>query len=258
MNYSDILKDVRKIVVKTGKYQLEKFSDKKFHIDTKSSVVDLVTEVDLESEKMILSHLTGRYPDISYISEERGASETTSEYKWILDPLDGTTNFAQGLPIFSISLALVKKDVSVLGVVYVPSTDEFFYAVKGEGAFLNDFRINVSDRTDLEQCVLATGFSYSRSVDMSNNLQIFAYFAPKVRGLRRMGSASYDMCNVARGALDGYWEMNLRIWDVAAGDIIIKEAGGGIRYFEQKDGISLGSGNDEICGVLYKKISEYL
>jgi myo-inositol-1(or 4)-monophosphatase len=199
-----------------------------------------------------------KYPGIPYISEERGASEPSAEYRWVLDPLDGTTNFAQGLPIFSISLALVKNDVSVLGVVYVPSTDELFHAIKGEGAYMNDNRINVSERTNLEECVLGTGFSYSRSIDMKNNLDVFSYFAPMVRGMRRMGSASYDMCNVARGALDGYWEMNLRIWDVAAGDIIIKEAGGSIVYFEKKEGISLAAGNDAVCGILYKKISEYL
>ncbi len=258
MDYTDVLKDVKKILIKTGKYQLEKFHSRDFEFDTKSTIVDLVTEVDLESERMILDYLQSKYPDVSSLSEERGETLVSGEYRWILDPLDGTTNFAQGLPIFAISIALVKNDISVMGAVYNPSLNEFFHAIKGEGAYLNDRKIEVSERLELEQCVLATGFSYSRADDMHNNLDAFSYFAPSVRGLRRLGSASYDMCNVARGAIDGYWEMNLRIWDVAAGDVIIKEAGGSIVYFEQKDGISLVCGNDHICGILYKKISEYL
>lgn len=258
MNYSDILKDVKRIVVKTGKYQLDKFHNKEFSIKTKSTVVDLVTEVDLESERMVIDYLKHKYPDISYLSEERGTDNAEAEYKWVIDPLDGTTNFAQGIPIFSISVALMKNDTSVLGVVYDPVTGELFHAIRGEGAYQNDKRICVSKRSELDQSVLATGFSYSRAADMHNNLDVFAYFAPLVRGLRRLGSASYDMCNVARGSLDGYWEMNLRIWDVAAGDVIIKEAGGSIVYFEHKDGISLVCGNDIICGILYKKISQYL
>ena len=258
MNYAEVLKDVKKIVIKTGKYQLEKFNSRDFSIDAKSTIVELVTEVDLESEKRILDNLSNKYPEISYVSEERGSSENQSEYKWILDPLDGTTNFSQGLPVFTISLALTKRGNSVLGIVYNPFTNEFFHAIKGVGAFLNDKRIGVSNRKKLENCVLGTGFSYSRAIDMQNNLEIFSYFGPLVRGLRRLGAASYDLCNVARGALDGYWEMNLRIWDVAASDIIIKEAGGSIVYVEQKEGISLVCGNDDICGVLYRKISEYL
>ncbi|RKD33454.1 inositol monophosphatase family protein [Thermohalobacter berrensis] len=250
----EVLNNVKSWAKEVGKIQLEYLEKEDLKINTKSSKVDLVTEVDELSEKYILDKIKKHYPDHKILSEESGEIDLDSDYLWIIDPLDGTTNYAQGLPIFAISIALQHKGETLLGVVYLPKLDEMFEALKDEGAYLNGKRINVSNKSNLQDCVLATGFPYDKRTHKDNNANYFAHFVPKVRGLRRMGAAAYDLANVAAGRLDGFWEINLSPWDVAAGVLIIKEAKGKVIYLDDKRGISLVAGNKIVCKKVLNEI----
>lgn len=241
------LERVKKWAKEVGEIQKEYFRNGNLLINTKSTSVDLVTEVDELSEKHILNSIKENYPLHGILSEESGQADVESDYLWIVDPLDGTTNFAQGLPIFAISIALKYKDQTVLGVVYSPIVNQLFEAVKGKGAYLNGEEIIVGNKKYLNKCVLGTGFPYDRAIHKDNNANYFSHFVPKVRGLRRMGAAAYDLANVAAGSLDGFWEINLSPWDIAAGELIIEEAGGKVIHLKEKRGISLVAGNEVIC-----------
>lgn len=251
------LEKVKKCAREVGEIQKEKFRSKSLKIDIKSTGVDLVTEVDKLSEEHILNTIRENYPLHGILSEESGQADIESDYLWIVDPLDGTTNFAQGLPIFAISIALKYKEEAVLGVVYAPVLDQLFEAVKDNGAYLNGEKITVGKKKDLTNCVLGTGFPYDRAISKDNNANYFANFVPKVRGLRRMGAAAYDLANIAAGSLDGFWEINLSPWDIAAGEILIKEAGGKIVFLKEKRGVSLVTGNEDICEKILEEI-EYV
>ncbi|MCT4564663.1 MAG: inositol monophosphatase [Maledivibacter sp.] len=257
LDLSLALERVKKWAREVGDIQKEYFKSSNLLINTKSTGIDLVTEVDELSEKHILNCIKENYPLHGVLSEESGQDHVDSDYLWIVDPLDGTTNFAQGLPIFAISIALKYKEETMLGVVYAPLVDQLFEAVKGKGAYLNGEDIFVGNKKDLSKCVLGTGFPYDRAIHKDNNANYFAHFVPKVRGLRRMGAAAYDLANVAAGSLDGFWEINLSPWDIAAGELIIKEAGGKIVYLKDKRGISLLAGNENICQKLINEI-EYI
>lgn len=247
LNLDIALEKVKTWAREVGEIQRENFKKESLKISTKSTGVDLVTEVDELSEKYILSAIKENYPLHGILSEEAGKADTESDYLWVVDPLDGTTNYAQGLPIFAISIALKYKDKTVLGVVYSPIVDQMFEALREKGAYLNGEKINVGNKKDLDRCVLATGFPYDRATNNDNNANYAAHFVPKVRGIRRMGAAAYDLANVAAGVLDGYWELDLSPWDVAAGQLIIEEAGGKIVFLKEKRGISLVTGNESIC-----------
>lgn len=250
-----ILKDVKAWVKEVGRIQRENLGKENLLIETKSSEVDLVTEVDKLSEKFFLQALKKKYPDHSILSEEAGENEKLgSEYRWIIDPLDGTTNFAQGLPIFSISIALQYKKETILGVIYVPMLDLLFEAIKGKKAFVNGKEISVGAKYNMRECLLATGFPYDQYQNEDNNTNYFAHFVPRARGIRRMGSAAYDLANIAAGILDGYWELNLSVWDVAAGILLVEEAGGKVILLEEKRGISLIAGNHNISDQIHKEI----
>jgi len=251
------LERTKKWAREIGDIQREYFKKESLKINTKSSCVDLVTEVDELSEKHILSAIKENYPLHGILSEESGKADIESDYLWIIDPLDGTTNYAQGIPIFSTSIALKFKEETILGVVYSPIVDQLFESAKGRGAYLNGEKISVSEKIDLSQCVLATGFPYDRAVNIDNNANYFAHFVPRVRGLRRMGSAAFDLATVAAGCLDGYWELNLSLWDIAAGQLIIEEAGGKVVFLNEKRGISLVAGNNIICEKILKEL-EYV
>lgn len=247
LNLDIALEKVKTWAREVGEIQRENFKKESLKINTKSTGVDLVTEVDELSEKYILNAIKENYPLHGILSEEAGKADTESDYLWVVDPLDGTTNYAQGLPIFAISIALKYKDETVLGVVYSPIVDQMFEALREKGAYLNGEKINVGNKKDLDRCVLATGFPYDRATNNDNNANYAAHFVPKVRGIRRMGAAAYDLANVAAGVLDGYWELDLSPWDVAAGQLIIEEAGGKIVFLKEKRGISLVAGNESIC-----------
>lgn len=194
--------------------------------------IDLITEIDLRSEQRITKILEREYPDHDILAEEGEGLNRKAEYRWIIDPLDGTTNYAHGFPCFSISIALEKKERVILGVVFDPLRKEIYVARKGKGAYLNRKRINVSKTEKLSEALLATGFAYDVRVSPENNLDHFSNFILSAQGIRRAGSAALDLCYVASGRFDGFWEMKLKPWDTAAGYLIVKEAGGRVTDFK--------------------------
>jgi len=188
--------------------------------------IDLVTEADHASEALILKRVRSAYPDCAILSEESGASANKSSAIWIADPLDGTTNFAHGLPIFCVTLALVIDGVIEVGVTYDPIHDELYTAQRGQGAYLNGERLQVSSVTTLGRALLVTGFPYDRRTNPNNNIRQFANFLLCAQGVLRLGSAALDLGAVAAGQIDGYWEARINPWDVAAGALLVTEAGG--------------------------------
>lgn len=195
-------------------------------VANKSSAVDLVTEFDLASERLIANGLRGHFADHAIYGEESGGTLPTAGPVWVIDPLDGTTNFAHGYPLFSVTLALLVDGQPELGVTYDPLRDDLFWAQRGQGAWRGDQRLHVSPAVDLGASLLATGFPYDRASTADNNLAEFSHFMPQTRGVRRGGSAALDIAWVAAGWLDGYWERNIEVWDLAAGVLMVREAGG--------------------------------
>ena len=188
---------------------------------------DLVTEADRLSERAIVQALRERYPDHAIIAEEEVKDDTGArEHCWYVDPLDGTTNFVHGLPLFCCSIALYRRDEPLAGVCYNPYTDECFFGARGMGAFLNSetIKLSVSREDALERALLVTGFAYDQ--EKHPNLGVFSHILPKAQGVRRLGSAALDLCYVAAGRFDGYWERGLNSFDVAAGALMVLEAGG--------------------------------
>ncbi|HEX9615602.1 MAG TPA: inositol monophosphatase family protein [Bacteroidota bacterium] len=194
---------------------------------------NLVTELDRQAEEIIIRHIRREYPDHDVLAEESGDDDRRSEYRWIIDPIDGTTNFAHGLPIYSVSIGLEHNGDLVAGVVYDPSREELFTAEKGKGASLNRERIRVSGISTLIESVLVTGFPYDVKSD-TGNIRHFQNFLVEAQAVRRLGSAALDLCYVACGRLDGYWEMSLSPWDMAAGVLLVQEAGGTVTDHEGK------------------------
>jgi myo-inositol-1(or 4)-monophosphatase len=197
--------------------------------------VDLVTNFDNQSQQMIFDLLAKNFPDHDYIAEEGLDQEKGGEYRWIFDPLDGTTNYAHGFPIFSVSIALEFKGKIVCGVVYDPMRDETFSGIKSDGAFLNGERIRVSNVNDLDKSLLATGFPYDLRESDENNIIHFNNFVTRAQAIRRCGSAALDLCYVACGRFDGFWELKLKPWDVAAASLIVQEAGGHLSDFQNQE-----------------------
>lgn len=193
--------------------------------------VDIVTEMDKRSEALIKEEITKTFPDHGILAEESDELKTTSGFRWVIDPLDGTTNYAHGFPFFCVSIGFEEKGEVVLGVVYDPMLDELFVAEKGKGAYLNGSRIQVSKVESLDRSLLATGFPYDLRTSKENNLDFFSIFSLKAQAIRRAGSAALDLSYIASGRFDGYWELKLKPWDVAAGSLIVKEAGGVITDF---------------------------
>jgi myo-inositol-1(or 4)-monophosphatase len=188
--------------------------------------IDIVTEADRASEALILSAIRRSYPDHDILSEESAAICKGSSFRWIIDPLDGTTNYAHGYPVFCVSIALEKKGEVCLGAVFNPMLDEMFVAEKGGGAFLNGRRLKVSTTAILSHSLLATGFPYDIRESKDNNINYFIQMARKVQAVRRAGSAALDLAYVAAGRFDGFWELKLQPWDTAAACLLVREAGG--------------------------------
>ena len=195
----------------------------------KDSAFNLVTEADLKSEDTIVETIRTYFPDHNILAEEKQYGKTDSEYLWIIDPLDGTNNFACGVPIFASSIALAHRGEIVCGVVYNPILNEMFYAEKGKGAYLNGKRIVVNNVDSLGKSLMITGFYYDRGADMEANCDAIKRFkGQKILGIRRFGAAALDLCFIACGRAAGYWEFKLSPWDFAAGRLLVKEAGGTI------------------------------
>ncbi len=196
----------------------------------KATAKDLVTEADVAVEKYLIEQIRSRCPEHGVCGEESG-DHAGNDCRWVIDPIDGTTSFVHNLPFYSISIALQQNEQTILAAVYAPVLDELFFAEKGGGATLNDAPIRVSDRNVLSDCVLATGFACLRANLPRHNLPLINAVAPHLRGMRMLGSAAMDLCWVACGRLDGSWELNLNLYDIAAGMLIVTEAGGTVTDF---------------------------
>jgi len=223
-----------------GKFMADErknFDDSK--IETKG-LHDLVSYVDKESEKQIIEELQKLLPESGFIAEEGTSSKHGERFNWVIDPLDGTTNYIQGIPFYAVSIGLLDGDELVSGVVYEVGRDECFYAWKDGGAYLNGEPIRVSERGDIHDALLATGFPYNDFSNLDAYLEFLKWTMTKARGVRRLGSAATDLAYVACGRFDAFWEYDLKPWDVAAGALIVKEAGGTVTDYK--------GGNDYLFG----------
>ena len=254
--YDEFLEFAVQLAKAAGGIQLAYFRGDNLSIRTKSNVCDVVTRADRESEEYIARGITECYPDHAILGEEGNAA---SDWRWVVDPLDGTTNYSQGLPLFTVSIALRHRGETVVGVVYAPYLNELFTAAKGGGAFLQyasrePERLRVGQKQTLATSVIATGFPYDKDADPDNNSDNVARIIPYVRDVRRLGSAAYDISCVAAGLLDGYWELALHEWDVCAAELILAEAGGVVCDLRRDRGISIVAGN----GAIVKEILKYV
>lgn len=247
------------LIKEVGDYQKDNLN-KEHIIESKSNKNDLVTEVDKESERRIREFLLKNFPNDSILGEEGTNHQGTSDYTWIVDPLDGTVNYAHGFPIFAISVGLEKGRQGlqsgdfVFGAIHVPMLNETFWAEKGRGAWLNGRQLKVTDCQSLDQALLATGFAYIRSGPY-DNINYFNHMYKITRGIRRPGAAAFDLACVAAGRLDGFWEFNLSPWDVSAGKGIIEEAGGRVIDLSAADrGSSLVAGNAQLANKIYNEL----
>jgi myo-inositol-1(or 4)-monophosphatase len=229
-----------------------------FNIEYKGSASNLVTEIDKKSETLILNFISKEFPSHSVLSEESGKRKRDSEYIWVVDPLDGTTNFAHGLPIFSVSIAVMKDGETCCGAVYDVMRDVIYTAEKNSGAFMDGKRIKVNSIENFEESVLVTGFPYDIQNNPFNAVQKFEAFLLKARAVRRLGSAALDFCYVASGVFSGFWEVKLSPWDFAAGDLIVREAGGIVTDLEGKNLTINSSQILATNGILHQKMLEIL
>ncbi len=228
---------------------------------TKKSHADYVSEVDRAAEQTIIETLLGAYPNHAILAEESGA-HGDSEFVWIIDPLDGTTNFLHGFPQYAVSIALQHKGVLSQAVIYDPTRNDLFTASRGRGAFLNERRIRVSKRKELATCLIGTGFPYSRFEHMDAYMAILRDMMPKTSGLRRPGSAALDLAYTAAGRYDGFFETALKPWDIAAGCLLIQEAGGMVGDLQGRDNYlktgHICAGNPDIYPQLLEVIAPHL
>lgn len=243
-----------------GAAELKKYFNGKFTISHKEGINDLVTQADFASDKAIRSIIKSDFPDHGIVSEESDEKISTSEYKWIIDPIDGTVNFANAIPICCVSIGLEYKEEMLMGAVYNPIMNEFYFAEKGKGATLNGEKISVSDKTEVMTSCLVTGFPYTYLDQPNGPLEVFSKLIRKGVPVRRLGSAAIDLCWVAAGRFDGFYEHYLHPWDSAAGFIIVEEAGGkvtnlkGEKYSPYKPGIIATNG--KIHEELVKWVSQ--
>ena len=243
-----ILLEIAKKAALIGNEILIKNYNKIQTISSKGRKGDLVTNVDLEVEEKIKDYLFTETPDISIHAEESGKLLKSSDLIWCIDPLDGTTNYSHGYPFYGTSIGLIYKNNPILGSISVPYLNELYYACIGQGSFCNNKEIRVSNTPTLFDSLLVTGFSYDRFETEDNNYAEFCYLTHKTRGVRRGGAAAIDLAFVASGKVDGYWERGLEIWDLAAGAIIVKEAGGVVSDYPDGE-FDLSSGRILACNT---------
>lgn len=260
-----ILKDAISMAEKVGEIHMDSFRSKSLEMDTKTSIYDVVTRVDKESEALLVKEISRKYPDHNIIGEETGKHmHEGAKWSWVIDPLDGTNSYSQGLPIFCVSIGVKYEDETQVGVVYAPYLDELFTAVRGRGAIMQQGlcmgelmppdKLHVSAKTDLGQCVVASGFPYDKATNPANNLDNAMRVIPLVRGFRRMGSAAYDLCSTAMGTIDAYWELDLKEYDACAGALIVEEAGGVVVPFRDDRHISIIAGPEPLVSQLQKLV----
>lgn len=255
-DYQKYLDSAVTAALTAGSYQRHRFASL-LDIDLKGDK-NLVTEVDRESERLIVEHLLACFPGNTIIAEEGEYPAGDTRFRWIIDPLDGTTNYAHGFPWFCVSIALEAEGELAAGVIYNPLSDELFTATRGGGAFMNGRRLQVSTRSPLRNTLLGTGFPYDCATDPANNFTSFIAFQKAARGIRRAGAAALDLAYVAAGRLDGFWELKLKPWDVAAGVLLVREAGGTVTTF---DGSAYDVFNDRILasnGLIHNDMTALL
>lgn len=249
MNFKKVAEQAERLVLKTGDFihrESEIFDQRKVE---KKGFNDLVSYVDKSAEQMLVDGLRKILPEAGFIAEEGTASNNSEDLLWIIDPLDGTTNFTHGLPVFSISVALMHLNELVLGIVYEVNRKEMFMAIRGEGATCNGRRIRVSPKTDLQDSLIATGFPYYDFNRTDTYLEILKSFMQGTHGVRRLGSAAVDLAYVACGRFEGFYEYNLNAWDVAAGILLVQEAGGVVSDFSGGDDYLFGREIIAACRV---------
>lgn len=231
MNHEQTVHKLNELCRRVGAFILQESK----HFDRskieKKGLNDLVSYVDKEAEKQLVEGLRSILPEAGFITEEGTATTCAERYNWIVDPLDGTTNFTHSLPIFAVSVGLMEGDEVILGTVYEPNRDECFWAYKGGGAYCNSSRIQVSDAPALQDALIATGFPYHDFGLTQQYLQVLGSFMQRSHGVRRLGSAAIDLVYVACGRFEGFFEYNLKPWDVAGGAVIVQEAGGRLSRF---------------------------
>lgn len=258
MNLEQLVKPTIEIAKKAGafirkerqNFNLERVENKGFN--------DLVSYVDKETEKIIVAGLREIVPEAGFITEERTVDQIETPWKWIVDPLDGTTNFVHGVPVYSVSIALAHEGRIMLGVVYEVNLNECFYAVRGGGAFCNETPIHVSRATLLKESLIATGFPYHEGGKINRYLELLKFLLLNSHGLRRLGSAAVDLCYVASGRVEAYMEYNLQSYDVAAGTLIVEEAGGMVTDFGGGGNFVFGGEIIASNGAIHNQLQEKL
>lgn len=226
MMYREILTEA----ARAGAKEIERYFGGVFTISQKEGINNLVTQADFAAEKAILEVIQSACPGDSILSEESAEITSGSDYRWIIDPIDGTVNFANGIPICCVSIGLERRGKMHMGAVYNPLMGEFYFAEEGKGAFLNDVQIRVSDCKEVLKSCLVTGFPYTYIHEENGPLQVFSRLVSKGVPVRRLGSAAIDLCWVAAGRFDGFYEHQLHAWDSAAGFLIVEEAGGKVTH----------------------------
>jgi len=258
---TELLKFAIKMAKEAGAILMQHFG----HISSfkhKSSPIDLVTIADTQSESFILKEITRTFPDHHIIAEESTHVENNSDYRWVIDPLDGTTNFVHNLPIFAVSIGLQYKEETIVAVVYNPAADKCFWAEKDGGAFLNGESIHIISTNTLSDSLLVTGFPYIHDDRWGKGFDLFKALYGKTQGVRRLGAAALDFCFVAMGRFEGYWEFGLQPWDVCAGALIVKESGGKVSDWDgspmpfsgNRVLVTNGHIHEEILEVLSKEL----
>ena len=235
------------------------YAKKGFQIHQKDQAINLVTEADLRSEEAVIQTIRHAFPEHQILSEEQGLQDIpTHPVKWIVDPLDGTTNFTHGFPMYNVSIGVEYEGTCVLGVVYDPTRDELFLGQQGKGSTLNGTPIHVSATPQLNEALLVTGFAYDVHTAKDNNLKEFCAFTLRARGMRRTGTAAIDLCYIACGRFDGFWELQLNPWDTAAGKVILEEAGGKITNYAGEPYSIYGSTLIATNGHIHQEMAEVL
>ncbi|MFP4199139.1 MAG: inositol monophosphatase family protein [Halanaerobium sp.] len=256
INLADAAVLAKEWALNVGKMQKEKLKKESFKINTKSTLSDLVTEIDLLSEDILRTKIEKNYPVHNILGEESDYSDKNSKYTWVIDPLDGTNNYASSYPIYCVSIALKYEDEVVMGVIYIPELDEIYSAIKGKGAYKSGTAIKISQKTALNSALVATGFPYDKKESKIDNLAPLNKILKEIRGLRRSGSAAFDLLSVAGGRIDAYWEFKLKEWDYAAGELLVTEAGGEVYKREIEGAPLLIAGSRELVAELKEIIED--
>tara|TARA_R110002050_G_scaffold176775_1_gene309754 strand:- start:15894 stop:16685 length:792 start_codon:yes stop_codon:yes gene_type:complete len=258
MNFQSITDQSIDLIKQTGKYIKDQRKDFTPDLVETKSLNSLVSFVDKTAEKMLVEGLGNLVPEAGFIAEEGTSNKIGETYNWVIDPLDGTTNFIHGIPLYSISVALTKNGFPVVGVVYEINLDECFYAWKDSKAYLNGTEISVTKTAKLSDTLLATGFPYHDFEKMEGFLKSLRYFMENTRGLRRLGSAAVDLAYVACGRFDGFYEYGLNPWDVVAGAFIVEQAGGKSGYFTANEAYTDGSEILATNGLIHDEIERLI